>query len=52
MRIIVADGAGPVGPPGPQAAGASFRIVSDTSQAACGAGEILASAYCGYRVMV
>jgi hypothetical protein len=38
--------AGPAGPAGQQAAGASFRIVTDTSQAACGAGEIMASAYC------
>lgn len=38
--------AGPAGPAGQQAAGASFRIVSDTSQAACGAGEMMASVYC------
>jgi len=24
----------------------SFRVVSDSAQAACGAGEIMASAYC------
>ena len=38
--------AGPPGPPGAQATGPSFRIISDASQAACGADEILASAYC------
>ncbi len=27
-------------------AGASFRVVSDSAQASCGAGEIMASAYC------
>ncbi len=38
---------GPAGPPGPQGpAGASFRVVSDAGQASCGAGEIMASAYC------
>ena len=35
---------GPAGPPGP--AGASFRVVSDSGQASCGANEIMASAYC------
>lgn len=38
--------AGPPGPLGPPGAGASFRVVSDSAQAACGAGEIMASAYC------
>ena len=41
---------GPPGPPGPAlpppAPGASFRVVSDSAQASCGAGEIMASAYC------
>ena len=40
---------GPPGAPGPQGpagAGASFRVVSDAGQASCGAGEIMASAYC------
>jgi hypothetical protein len=27
-------------------AGASFRVVTDSAQAVCGAGEIMASAYC------
>ena len=38
--------AGPAGPPGPPGAGASFRVVSGPAEAACGAGEIMASAYC------
>ena len=38
--------AGPPGPQGPAGAGASFRVVSDAGQASCGAGEIMASAYC------
>ena len=38
--------AGPPGLPGAQATGPSFRIISDASQAACGADEIMASAYC------
>ena len=37
---------GPPGPQGPAGAGASFRLVSDPGQASCGAGEIMASAYC------
>jgi len=38
---------GPAGLPGPQGpAGESFRVVSDAAQASCGAGEIMASAYC------
>jgi hypothetical protein len=37
---------GPPGPPGAQATGPNFRVVSDASQAACGADEIMASAYC------
>jgi hypothetical protein len=44
--------AGPPGPPGAQATGPSFRIISDASQAACGADEILASAYCPGGVAV
>jgi hypothetical protein len=38
--------AGPPGPPGAQATATSFRIISDASQAACGADEIMISAYC------
>jgi hypothetical protein len=34
------------GPEGPPGAGASFRVVSDSAQASCNAGEIMASAYC------
>ncbi len=34
---------GPAGPPG---AGASLRVVSNSGEATCGAGEIMASAYC------
>ena len=37
---------GPPGPPGAQAIGPSLRVVSDASQAVCGADEIMASAYC------
>jgi hypothetical protein len=42
----LAGPAGPPGQPGAQATGPSFRIISDASQAACGADEIMASAYC------
>jgi hypothetical protein len=37
---------GLAGPPGPTGPGASFRVVSESSQASCGDGEIMASAYC------
>jgi hypothetical protein len=37
---------GPQGSAGPAGAGASFRVVSDSAHASCGAGEIMASAYC------
>ena len=38
--------AGPPGPQGPAGVGANLRVVSDAGQASCGAGEIMASAYC------
>ena len=37
---------GPAGPAGVSGAGAGFKVVSNSSQASCGAGEIMASAYC------
>ena len=37
---------GPPGLQGPAGAAAGFRVVSDAGQASCGAGEIMASAYC------
>ena len=51
IALLAGCGQGPkgdAGAPGPQgpASPSAFRVVSDSAQASCGAGEIMASAYC------